>query len=100
MRKHLVYSCLGLLSICLGIISCKVPQVVQATENRSTPQSFNDKTDTVNTATIQWRKFFTDPNLQNLIDSALKRNQELNITLQEIEIARNEIRFRQAPLFP
>jgi len=100
MRKHLIYTCLGLLSVCLGIISCKVPEVAQVTENKSVPQLYNDKSDTVNTSAIQWRKFFTDPNLQNLIDSALKRNQELNITLQEIEIARNDIRFRQAPLFP
>src|SRR6185503_2725204 len=34
------------------------------------------------------------------IDTALRNNQELNITLQEIEIARNEIRLRQQPLLP
>ena len=36
----------------------------------------------------------------NLIDTALKNNQELKITLQEIEIAKNDIRLRQAPLLP
>jgi multidrug efflux system outer membrane protein len=43
---------------------------------------------------------FTDKNLAALIDTALKNNQELKITLQEIEIAKNEIRLRQAPLMP
>jgi outer membrane protein TolC len=37
-------------------------------------------------------KFFTNKNLQNLIDTALQNNQELQITLQEIEIAKNEAR--------
>jgi outer membrane protein TolC len=39
--------------------------------------------------------FFTNKNLQNLIDTALQNNQELQITLQEIEIAKNEARIRQ-----
>jgi hypothetical protein len=42
---------------------------------------------------MQWRNFFTNKNLQNLI--ALQNNQELQITLQEIEIAKNEARIRQ-----
>jgi NodT family efflux transporter outer membrane factor (OMF) lipoprotein len=49
---------------------------------------------------IQWRQFFTDKNLADLIDTALKNNQELKITLQEIEIARNEIKPRQGALLP
>jgi outer membrane protein TolC len=44
---------------------------------------------------MQWRNFFTNKNLQNLIDTALQNNQELQITLQEIEIAKNEARIRQ-----
>ncbi|HEX8460809.1 MAG TPA: efflux transporter outer membrane subunit, partial [Segetibacter sp.] len=44
--------------------------------------------------------YFADPNLTALIDTALKNNQELNITLQEIEIARNEIRARQGERLP
>lgn len=100
MHKRLIYPCIGILCICLGIAGCKVPQVIQATENKSVPLSYSDKQDTINTAIVQWRNFFADKNLVNLIDTALKRNQELNITLQEIEIARNDIRFRQALLLP
>jgi multidrug efflux system outer membrane protein len=40
------------------------------------------------------------PYLVALIDTALKNNQELNITLQEIEIARNEIRARKGEYLP
>ena len=49
---------------------------------------------------IEWENFFTDPYLADLVDTALKNNQELKITLQEIELAKNEIRLRQAPLQP
>jgi NodT family efflux transporter outer membrane factor (OMF) lipoprotein len=56
--------------------------------------------DSTTTATTQWRNFFTDPTLVSLIDTALKNNQELYITLQEIEIARNEIRMKHGKLFP
>jgi NodT family efflux transporter outer membrane factor (OMF) lipoprotein len=38
--------------------------------------------------------------LVDLIDAALKNNQELNITLQEIEIAKNDIRVKKGLLLP
>ena len=56
--------------------------------------------DTVSMAAAPYRQLFNDPNLVNLIDTALRNNQELQRTLQEIEIARNDIRFRQAALLP
>jgi NodT family efflux transporter outer membrane factor (OMF) lipoprotein len=84
----------------LAVTSCKVPSVVSRTENKSVPEAYAEKRDTVNMSDINWRKFFTDPDLLNLIDTALRRNQELNIALQEIDIARNDVRFRQGPLAP
>ena len=49
---------------------------------------------------LQWKNYFTDQNLQALIDTALVNNQELNITLQEIEISKNEIRARKGEYLP
>lgn len=94
------YICFVLLGTVLATTGCKVPAIVQTSENKSVPSSYNNSSDTTNIATVQWRTFFADKNLQNLIDTALKNNQELLITLQEIQIARNEIRLRQAPLLP
>jgi multidrug efflux system outer membrane protein len=56
--------------------------------------------DTVSAAGLSWRSYFTDPDLLTLIDTALARNQELQITLQEIEIARNEVRARKGEYLP
>ncbi|GAB1343760.1 TolC family protein [Gemmatimonas sp.] len=50
--------------------------------------------------TRAWRRFFTEPALVQLIDSALHTNQELAILLQEIEIARNEARARSGEYLP
>lgn len=98
MYKLRIYHCLGL--ICLAIASCKAPATVQRTENKVVPATYESGSDTTNIASISWRNYFTDPNLVSLIDTALKNNQELMITLQEVEIARNDIRFRQGPLLP
>jgi NodT family efflux transporter outer membrane factor (OMF) lipoprotein len=84
----------------IAMASCKVPSVVQRTENTMVPEAFNYSRDSSNIAATPWRKIFTDQNLVNLIDTALQRNQELNITLQEIEIAKNDILSRQGALRP
>lgn len=91
-------------SIALGIgltmASCNAPAAAVATTNKALPESFDKSTDTTNTAAISWRGYFKDQNLVNLIDTALKNNQELQITLQEIEIAKNDIRVRKGTLLP
>ncbi|MCX2494496.1 TolC family protein [Pedobacter sp. PF22-3] len=100
MFKNNLYKGLVLALICAAYTACKLPEVAQRTENKNTPVSFNGSQDTVSSASIQWRNFFTDPNLINLIDTALKNNQELNITLQDIEIAKNEIKAKKGELLP
>lgn len=100
MYKIRIYKCVGLLGIGLAIASCKVPAIVQPVAKTSVPDAYNTDRDTTNMAALQWHSFFTDRKLAALIDTALKNNQELMITLQEIEIAKNDIRFRQGQLLP
>ncbi|TDQ10122.1 TolC family protein [Pedobacter metabolipauper] len=96
--KH--YPIIGLAAIALAMASCKVPAINQTVENRAVPASYGNSLDTANSSGTQWRAFFTDKNLISLIDTALKNNQEMEGTLQEIEIARSEIRLRQGQLMP
>ncbi|SEM25735.1 efflux transporter, outer membrane factor (OMF) lipoprotein, NodT family [bacterium A37T11] len=100
MNKIRNYKYIGMLGIGLCIASCKVPQVIQRAENKTVPGAYQNSRDTANMASLSWRKFFTDQHLLNLIDTALKNNQELNETLQEIEIARSEVGFKQQDLLP
>ena len=93
---------LVILGILLTMASC-VPKslvLINKKENKFTPERFNNAQDTTNTAKTVWKEYFTDPNLLGLIDTALRNNQELNITLQEIEIARNEIQARKGEYLP
>jgi multidrug efflux system outer membrane protein len=100
MYKINKYLAVGIVSAYLATLGCKVPFPVQTAENRTVPAAFNENTDSINSSTIAWSRFFTDKYLVNLVDTALKNNQELMIALQEIGIARNEIRMRQQPLLP
>jgi len=95
LNKYVVV--LGLSALAVG---CKAPKVMEVTSKTVVPEAYISSKDTTNTATVQWRNFFTDKNLQSLIDTALQNNQELMITLQEIEIAKNEVRLKKAALFP
>ena len=88
------------LGFCLIVISCKTPSVATLAEKKPLPAAFSNGKDTVNSGTIPWKKFFTDQNLINLIDVAITNNQELQITLQEIEMAKNDIRIRKGELLP
>ena len=47
-------------------------------------------------ASISWRRFFSDPDLVHLIETALANNQEFNIAIQDIEIASSEVKERQS----
>lgn len=87
--------------LCVSLIytGC-VPSLVQRTENKSTPVSYYNSQDTLNTAKVKWKMFFTDPYLTALIDTALQNNQELNIILQDIVIDRNEVRARKGEYLP
>ncbi|GAA4493667.1 TolC family protein [Hymenobacter ginsengisoli] len=87
--------------LALAVAACKMPQLVQRNVNRTVPATYNNSTqDTTSTARLRWKQFFTDPNLVALIDTALQRNQELNITTQELQIARNEIQIRKGDYLP
>jgi len=91
---------ISLLGACLAVASCKVPALVQVPPSKPVPQAYEGNGDTTNIAAINWRTYFKDPSLVSLIDTALQNNQELSITLQEIEISRNEIRMRNGALLP
>ncbi|QNF35143.1 efflux transporter outer membrane subunit [Adhaeribacter swui] len=100
MRNKKFLKWVGIAFISLSYTACSLPNLVQKNANTTMPASYSNSQDTVNTAKLRWKEFFTDPNLTALIDTALQHNQELNITLQEIAISRNEIRARKGEYLP
>ncbi|HAY3552191.1 TPA: efflux transporter outer membrane subunit [Elizabethkingia meningoseptica] len=89
----------------LILASCKAPMatVIKDEVKENLPQNFNQDEQqdaNNNSGTTPWRQFFTDPNLVGLIETALKNNQDLLITLQEIEIAKSGVLAKKGKLAP
>ncbi len=90
---------LGVVFIWLTFQSC-IPILTEKTANASVPKSYPSVADSDDIAIISWKEYFKDPNLISLIDTALSNNQELNMTLQEIIIGRNEVQGRKGEYLP
>lgn len=99
MKRNNMLGCIGIICASLVFKGC-APALLQKTANTNVPKSYNNVQDTTNTAQVSWAKFFTDTDLVALIDTALQNNQELNITLQEIIIAQNEVQAKKGEYLP
>lgn len=81
--------------------ACKLFKTDVKTESKAVPEFYSDNSSSQkNSADISWRNYFSDDYLIALIDTALKKNQELNIFLQEIEISKNEVKARKGEYLP
>lgn len=106
MEKSIIYKPILLICLCASLTACVGPVSLKK-ENSSTPLDYatsgvisSTHADSTNIAKINWKSYFDDENLIALIDTALRKNQELNITLQEIEITKNEVRARKGEYLP
>lgn len=90
---------IGAAGVVLMISACKAPDYAQKSVD-DVPVSYDGSQDTTNTAMIQWKDYFLDPDLNALIDSALVNNQELNIVSMEIEMTQNEVMARKGEYLP
>jgi NodT family efflux transporter outer membrane factor (OMF) lipoprotein len=79
---------------------CKAPEIIASTDRKKMPQSFEETKDSTNSADIKWKDFFADKNLITLIDTALKNNFDVLMTLQKIEMARNDLRLSKGAMLP
>lgn len=98
--KNKIIQHIAIAALLLTVGGCKMFKEPLKTENKNVPASYAASTDTTNSAKVKWRNYFTDENLVALIDTALKNNQELNITLQEIQVARNEVKAKKGEYLP
>lgn len=99
MKKNKIWIYFAIASLSLMYTACIGPSFARK-ENKKVPESYNNLKDSTNTVNIKWKDFFTDPNLAALIDTALKNNQELNMMIQEINVAKQEVRARKGAYLP
>ena len=85
----------------LMLQACGIPELTVKNEDTHLPDNFKPElTEQTNTATVKWQDFFEDPNLLSLLETAVANNKELNITLQRISVAQNEIQARKGAYLP
>ncbi|QMW01547.1 TolC family protein [Spirosoma foliorum] len=86
---------------CLLFLSgCQLPNTVLQSANRPLPVSFAGQSDSTGIARQNWRTFFADLQLTQLIDTALASNLDLRIATQRIEMARASFLYSQGALVP
>ncbi|MEY2829172.1 MAG: hypothetical protein RIQ33_1030, partial [Bacteroidota bacterium] len=86
--------------ICFYFVGCKLFNPIESNTIGAFPTTYQNKSDSINSALIKWKDFFVDKNLINLIDTAIINNLDLSIALQDIEIARNNVKAKQGLILP
>lgn len=100
----------ALIGACVVLTSC-IPTLVEnppRDASRYLPKGFARGEEPADAGTstppgvgrVNWKQFFASPELQGLIETALKNNQELNVRLQEIIIAQTEVSARRGEYLP
>jgi outer membrane protein, multidrug efflux system len=82
--------------------ACKTPSVTKSSADdiQSLPETFEFSKDSVTIARIKWDLFYKDTDLKYLIETALKNNYDLQLAIQKIAIANNNIKLRKGELLP
>ncbi|MFM1877318.1 MAG: hypothetical protein RLZZ241_184 [Bacteroidota bacterium] len=91
----------GVFLIAILVLQSCIPTQDVREPDKTLPVAYAlGNSDTLNVGNMRWSDYFEDPYLQQLIDTALIRNQELNIVLQNIAVAQNEVRTRRGEYLP
>ncbi len=89
-RYHTTYFIV--LSLVVGLAACRVgrnyerpPMALPAQFNNAAPSDSS-------IAAMEWRKFFTDPTLQQLIDKAITGNMDLQLAVKRVDAAQQYLK--------
>lgn len=78
----------------LLFVYCTTPKSHPETSSLKTlPKTYMNHSDTANVATINWKKYFTDSILIDLIDTALANNLDVLIAYQKIQASRAHVKY-------
>lgn len=85
----------------LALQACGIPEMTKKKVEAPLPAAFKQGVPAqTSTALINWSDFFEDPNLSRLIRTAVANNKEVNIMMQRISMAQNEIQARRGAYLP
>lgn len=81
--------------------ACAIPLLNIRKPETTLPEHFSTvPAETNNTADMHWNTFFEDSDLTRLIETAIANNKEVNILIQRIAIAENEVQARKGEYMP
>lgn len=101
MNKHRLTKSAVMALMALSVQACAIPELISKKPEVTLPENYiNQNQQVQNSADMNWKDFFDDPNLTALIDTAIANNKEVNILLQRISMAQNEIQARKGEYMP
>jgi NodT family efflux transporter outer membrane factor (OMF) lipoprotein len=98
--KWLIHKWGILLSIGLMAYGCGIPQETTRVKNTPLPENYGSEITSEELSLVEWRSYFKDSLLIGLIDSAINRNQELQLLTREIQMEEYEIMARKGEYLP
>lgn len=95
------YQVIFILALTCMLQACAIPLLNTKKAEVKLPETFSKQLqETENTADANWKDFFEDPHLTGLIDQAIANNKEVNILIQRISMAANEVEARKGEYKP
>jgi outer membrane protein, multidrug efflux system len=85
--------------VLLLLSSCKTAQNIE-NKNVQIPESYHFKIDSLNSGTLNYRDYFKDEKLIQLIEIGLQNNFDLLEASQNMAIAKNRFKIQESKLFP
>lgn len=81
--------------------ACSIPVLNTKKAEVKLPEHFSQQAqEQDNSANTNWKEFFDDPYLLGLVDQAVANNKEVNILMQRISMAANEVEARKGEYKP
>ncbi|MDP4130601.1 MAG: efflux transporter outer membrane subunit, partial [Bacteroidota bacterium] len=102
MKNRILSKYLSFFTLVLLGISCRTGKDYQRPEV-ALPDRFGHQqsySDTSSMADINWNNFFTDPELRQLIDSGIHRNYDLQLALNRIGVAQQQVKQAKLLWYP
>ncbi|MDP3609521.1 MAG: efflux transporter outer membrane subunit [Methylophilus sp.] len=101
MTKHTFIRMMVIGALAVMTQACAIPVLTTKKADPQLPAHFNQSAqEAENIANVDWKTFFEDHYLSGLIDTAVVNNKEVNILMQRISIASNEIQARKGEYLP
>ncbi len=100
MTRKIIHIGLGALVLSLLVTSCAETSMLETAKLKKMPETFQGERDTASVARLNWKNYFSDPELVSLIDTALNNNLDMLVAAQKIETARANVKYAKGLALP